>query len=401
VLGLKLLQDRLLDRAMTKYWLNFRVIVSIFVISGIFGTISAQIEPINFCTNHQVLGIAWSPDGQQLAITVSSGVHFYDRNLELQKSIAAPRLNFGYIGRIREPIWSPDGTWILLPYLEPLEFMNIGGSRPWSIANVQTGYVKAVEDNFYASEIIWSPDNQYILSLYYEQELGLNLPYTGLRVSRAAIEDQIPTRTTTVRFDDVHFYDIRWDEPEFFTARLDGILLSFDSITLQHVDAAPVFYPEWWTSNHDSTWEAAFKPDLMLYVRASGQDEQTIEISPTQYLDGEVFTIGQVDIIHWLLDNQRFIGMYPRYFPHPVQEEFPDFRRILQGTIVDAPTTTEINHFVIQTETEIQAYSISNLGDRIAILRDDVWIEIWNPLTGERLETIEIPRVEIEGYCGD
>ncbi len=84
-----------------------------------------------------------------------------------------------------------------------------------------------------------------------------------------------------------------------------------------------------------------------------------------------------------------------------LQAEFPDFRRILQGTIVDAPTATEINHFVIQTETEIQAYSISNLGDRIAILRDDVLIEVWNPLTEEKLETVEIPRVEIVGYCGD
>ena len=180
---------------------------------------------------------------------------------------------------------------------------------------------------------------------------------------------------------------------------MDGLILNFDGLTLNPATAVPTFYPSWWVSNHDGTREAAYKPDTLFYVRASEGSEQIVNISPLAYLDGEFISIGIVAAIHWLLDNDTLVGIYPRDFQF--REEYPELPRILQGTIVDAVTATEMNHFMIEGESEISGYAVSHFDGRIAVFRDRYWIDLWNPVTDERLKSVEIPPMAFDDLCSD
>ena len=178
---------------------------------------------------------------------------------------------------------------------------------------------------------------------------------------------------------------------------MENVSLYFDLSTLEPIDKAPDISPNWWVSNPDGSREAAFMPDTIFYVREANENEERVYIGNTLYANGEVLIFGIVDEIYWLLDNRHLIGIYARYSDR--EDEYPEFSKILQGTVVDAVNAKEINHFFIQTDNDVEGYSVSSLGDRIAINHSDNIIELWNPMAGEHIKTIEVPALPLEELC--
>jgi hypothetical protein len=379
---------------MMKYIKSF--VIAIFIIMLMNNSAQLEAQYINYCSSNNITDIAWSPNGELLAVMTPQAIFIYNQSLELIRSIVVPSV---YIDEYPNPaaVWSPDSQWIVVGHRVPVEFLGDGGIAGTStIVNTNTEEVIARDLPLDIVDRVWSLDNRYILSLRYEPSLmGIQLPYTELILSSGVTEERVESRTK--RFDGLHLRNLQWNDSTVFTAQVDGMTISFDSTTLEPIAQAPVFYPTWWVANHDGTREAAMKPDTMFYVHDIGSDEHRVEISGLGYIDDEPISIGWVSKIYWLTDNQRLIGLYSRFFQFLA--DYPELPRILQGTVVDAEAATEINHFLIYADSEIERYSISELNGTIAIVRNDTLVELWNPFTEEKFAEIEVPFLELGDIC--
>ena len=353
-----------------------------------------------YCFLHRVTDVAWSPDGERLAVLTLHGVLIYDHDLNFIRSIEAPKVGYDRLTSVG-PVWSPDGVWVILPQRSIPE-VAAQGYEGWSIANTQTGELRGMVPPYgvergssnIVEELIWSPDNRLILALKYEPQLGLQDPSSEL-VMVLGVWD-VGMSPVVQQYENMHLSDIRWDAEDGITAQTEGLVLSFNSdLTLQ--DTAPIPHANWWVPSPDGMREAAQKPDSNFVVREIGSEERRVGLQQYMNSGGESIAIGYVSEIIWLSDNERLIGVY-RDIPH-LDEEYPDLRTILQGSIIDAHMAILVSGFVLQADGEIQGHAVSVRGDRIAVVRDDTWVELWNPLTQERLVTLDIPPLPIAETC--
>lgn len=376
---------------------HFRSFLGIvFSLSLIFGMSTSLIhgQSYEFCDNSSISQMAWSPNGQQLAVLTQQGIHFFDRELELFRSIPAPMV--GYYRPSISISWSPDSEWILIPQ-PPSEYLSYGGgSNLWSIINSQSGEIDAIDPMGRSGTPVWSPDNRFIALLGYIDPLGLASAYSQLTIRSGISETLIQPRSR--KFYDIHLTDLQWRTDDIISARVDGLVLSFDIQTLQPTADDPYFYPSWWVSNPDRMREAGFAPDTIFYIKDAVFGEQSISVSPYLLSDGSFYTIGLPENIYWMLDNRHLIAVYPRRFPYATNSP-SDISRTLQGTVIDTYTANEVNHFLIVTDTDIVGYSVSSIGDRIAIFRDRTRLELWNPLTNELVVSEDVPSIEFDTYC--
>jgi hypothetical protein len=367
--------------------------ISLILTILFFFSFSAKAQLGVYCDHHSITGLSWSPDGNRLAVMTLHGVFIYDHDLNVIRSIEAPKIGYEWLTP-NEPIWSPDGVWIILP-----EHSSPAGAaenrETWIIANSETAELHGIQLGFSRyEEIVWSPDNELILGLRYEPAMGLRFPYTELVIS-LGISDY-GMSPIVKRYEGMYLSNIAWDE-NGITARTSGLSLAFDS-QLNLIPEETMALASWWVSNSDETRQAAQKPDYNFYVQEIGLEEQIVIISAFSNEDGEFISIPFVDDIVWLSDNQSLIGIFKRDVPH-LYAEYPDLPRLLQGTVVDAVAAVETDYFVIELESNIQDYSVSVRGDRIALVRDDTWLELWNPLDEERLTMIDVPPLPIGDTC--
>jgi hypothetical protein len=358
-----------------------------------FGTLpSASAQQGLYCSVHSIIGLSWSPDGERLAVMTLHGVLIYDHNLNLIRTIEAPKV--GYEQTMRTgPVWSPDGTWIILPEHSSSETA-AQGIEGWVIVNSQADELRRMTPMYFVEELVWSADNQLILALTRESSFGLQNPYSELTIVLGVWD--VGMSPITRQYEGLYLKNIRWDSENGITAQSEGLVLAFDNSTLALRDEAPVIRADWWVSNGDGTREAAQQPDTLFVVREVGTAGQWINLSPYMVGD-EAIGIGYVAEIVWMSDNERLVGIYGS-IPH-LREVYPDLSTILQGLVVDARTASLINDFVLQADGDISGYDVSTRGDRIALFRDETWVELWNPLTQERLTTLDIPPLPIADTC--
>lgn len=354
----------------------------------------AQVPKHDFCVDYQINGISWSPNGEQLAVITTQGAFIYGHDLELIRSVKAP-VFADHLSRVTAtPIWSPDSVWVVLPQRRSLD-LGVAGNL-WTILNALTGELTFISTPAHGlKELIWSPDNQRILTISYHDPLGLDSPIFSINLINGITENRVSPIQKS--YPEIQLKNLQWVDSETFSLQSDNVTIYFDASTLEPKDKAPDISPNWWVSSSDGSREAAFMPDITLYVREVDGNEQYVGIDETKYSNDETF-IGLVDEIYWLSDNKHLIGIYERV-PAPFSDEYPDFSMILQGTVVDATTATEINNFFIQTENDIKGYSVSSRGDRIAVHHSPKILDVWNPMTGEHLKTIEVPALPLEELC--
>ncbi len=365
-----------------------------------YGVASIGQAQITYCPENRILGkipsLAWSPDGALLAVTTLQGVHFYDRDLNLVRSIEAPILELD-ITAFTGPVWSPDSTWIILPqHTNPETVVRTRSEGGWSIANAHTGELRGMQSpGIDILELVWSPANKYILALTHESPFGLRYPYSQLKLVLGINDFGFSPRKRV--YEDLHLHDIRWDTNDTITARSDGLTVRFDSWTLEPLEEPPVFHASWWVPSPDGSREAAAKPDITFVVREVGGEEQQVSLSVYTNTEDEFIMLGIVDEIVWLPDNERLLGIF--YSPNHTDDAYPELPTLLQGTIVDARNALELDKFLLQADGAIQGYAVSSQGDRIALYRDDTWVELWNPLTQDRLAMVNIPSLPLEELC--
>lgn len=351
-----------------------------------------------YCVAHSVTGQAWSPDGERLAVLTLHGVLIYDHDLTLIRIIKAPMIEWDHYV-FTGPVWSPDGVWIVLPQ-RALPLIDFPGYAGWSIANTRTGELRRMQSPSafggpFIHELAWSPNNAFVLALKYETPFGLPVPFSELIIV-PGVSEVLPPRVQ--RYENLHLRDIRWNTDHTITARIDGLELSFDADTLSLEDGTPVLRADWWVSNSSKTHEAAQKPDHYFYVSEMGGQEQLVNMSMILDSDGQdVVAIPFVEEIIWLRDDKRLIGVYSGV--SHLHDQYPALARRLQGVVVNARTATRTNDFVLQAAGDIQNYAVSIRGDRLTLHRDDTWVELWNPLTEERLTMIDIPALPIADTC--
>jgi hypothetical protein len=366
--------------------------ISLILTILFFFSFSAKAQIGVYCNYHSIQDVKWSPDGNRLAVMTLHGVIIYDYDLNFIRSVEAPKIGYDSLSSTGL-VWSPDGVWIILP-----EHSSPAGAaenrETWIIANSETAELHGIQLGFSRyEEIVWRPDNELILALSYEPPFGLQIPYSELVVSLGISDFGMPP--IVKRYEGMYLANLAWDESGI-TARTVGLELSFDGqLNLIPEETVPV--ASWWVSNSDGSREAAYKPDTLLYVREIGGEEQRVVTSVYENSTGEFVVPSAIEEIIWLLDDENFIGMYSNI--EHMYDEYPDLPRLLQGTVVDAMAAVETDHFMIELESNIQDYSVSVRGDRIALVRDDTWLELWNPLGEERLAMIDVPPLPIGDTC--
>ncbi len=160
-----------------------------------------------------------------------------------------------------------------------------------------------------------------------------------------------------------------------------------------------MFRASWWVPSPDGNYFAAFKPDLLLYLyEADDNDEAAVSIAFPGGRDsnGVRRIFPQISAIHWHSDSQGFTGIYTTSHWY---DEDPKLRNILQGIVIDASAKELMAYFYLTTDGKIEDYTVSGRGDRIAIQRDETWLELWNPLTEEHITSIEVPYLDLDGLC--
>lgn len=103
---------------------------------------------------------AWSPSDPLLAFTYNSTIFFWDGDTKTQKAL----ISKDYLS---EPAWSPDGTKLATGFSE-------GDRSGILILDLASGSWQELNLTMPASQIIWSPDGQWLLfSSYHEDLIGL------------------------------------------------------------------------------------------------------------------------------------------------------------------------------------------------------------------------------------
>lgn len=375
--------------------LSNRIKLTLLILIFSLMPVSAQIEPQYRYCNHSIRDIDWSPDGEQLAVMTSQGALIYDHDLNLANSIEAPDLGHPYDGIFSQMYWSPDGQWIILPELYDVEYNEeVIGYHGWSIANAQTGELRPMRSFYRPRQLAWSPDNRFILTLRYASVMGLAPSYSELVIFNGITDERI--EPVSRRFEDVEFDSIQWVDENMIAVRYDNIIIYMDT-NLELLDRAPTFDTGRMTGNQHGNFEAGMTPEIFFAVREIGQEEQIIEIEPLLNMDHEWVTIGHIGEIIWWTDDEHLTGIYS--YNQYVSDENLSLSRLLQGIVVHVPTATLENSFLFEAEGDISGYSVSRRGDRIALYRDGLSLELWNPLTEERLANISIPDFPIGEIC--
>lgn len=377
--------------------LSNRIKLTLLILIFLLMPVSAQAQTGVYCYLHRINDIAWSPDGELLAVMTIHGVVIYDADLNVIRSIEAPVVipdRTSSTGLV----WSPDSQWMILPDHSTPEIA-AQGLDGWTIANAQTGELRSIISPFpvgersTVSELVWRPDNAFIVALKYEPAFGLQAPRTTLVMIAGAFDGGFSP--ISQQFDDVHFTNLRW-EADGITVHQNGLRL-YLSESLELTDRAPVIYPRWWIQNNAGTLEAG-QPQFELLVREIAGDARSIEIDPVLDSAGQFVSPGFVSEIIWINDDEHFLAIYPMASGYRLEEQ-PELARNLQGVLVDALAGNQEAGFLIQAEGDISGYSVSGRGDRIALYRDETWLELWNPVTGERLNAIEVPVLPIMDTC--
>lgn len=350
-----------------------------------------------YCFAHSINGMSWSPSGDRLAVMTLHDVVIYDSDLNLIRSIEAPKVIYDVAQHVG-PVWSPDGEWIVLPERTTPELAP-SGYGGWTIANTRTGELRMMippygfseRGGYFVEDIAWSPDNRFILILKHGSELGLNYPLSELVIVLGAWD--VGFSPVAEVYDNLIIHDISWDA-HGITARTDGLILGFDS-DLQLIPEATTPRPIWWVSNPSGTREATQRRPEFTFVVHENNTEQVTTLSGLVNNDGEIIGFGYVSEIIWFADNIRLFAIYDHTL---FEENHPELASTLQGIIYNAETG-HTDSLMLQADGDIEGYAIAGSGERIALYRDDTVIELWNPLAQERLTTITVPSLPIADTC--
>ena len=154
--------------------------------------IFAQVPKYDFCVDYQINGISWSPNGEQLAVITTQGAFIYGHDLDLIRIVKAPVFK-DHLSRVTaKPIWSPDSIWIVLPQRKGLE-LDVAGNI-WTIVNALTGELTFIAAPGYGfDELIWSADNQRIITISYHNPLGLDPPTFTIKLINGITENRVPS----------------------------------------------------------------------------------------------------------------------------------------------------------------------------------------------------------------
>lgn len=357
-----------------------------FILSFVALPSQAQTSPPFYC-HQRIHEIEWSPDGEKLAVMTSQGAVIYDHDLNLIHSIEAPDFAYSHHHTVGYMTWSPDNQWLMLPGLyDPEIYGTMGGYYGWVIANTQTGELLPMSSFGNLRELVWSPDNQFIMALTYDPGLGLAPDFSTIFIVGGIQEE--PVEPISRQFQEIIFKNIQWHEDNTISIQYDNITIYLDT-NLELLERAPTIAPRRMISNQDGTLEAGMNPYINFVVRESGEEEQVITIDAHLDSNREFVKLGEIDEIIWLNDDEYLIGLYSRRSQY-ILSEFPEMSRLLQGIIVNARTATLDNQFLLETEAHISGYSVSTRGDRIALYHSETQLELWNPQTEERLASIEI-----------
>ena len=370
--------------------------MTVFVLS-----LPANAQQRVYCLNHHIADLSWSPDGELLAVMTLHGLLLYDTDLSLIRYIEAPVVSFDRLAT-SGPVWSWNGEWVILPERN-LPELAIQFESGWSIANAQTGELMGMENlsvwngAHHVEEVVWSPNNQYVLALRKELHLQMQYPHAELVVVSGIDNPHADFIPQSYHFEELlDMHDIRWDSTNLITARTTGLMLFIDATTFNlRRDHAARLLESWWVSNHNGTYDAGQKPNFTFAVREFDQAEQSVLLSMTSNADGDDVLIPQVVEIIWLPDDEHLMGLYPVWD----NGQQPELEHILQGSLIHAPSATEVMHFVLQADGAIDGYAVSSQGDRIALFRDETWLELWNPMTEERLGIVDVPALPIGETC--
>lgn len=369
--------------------------IKLILLSLIFSLIPVSAQAQAHYCYHRIHDIEWSPDGQLLGIMTSQGALIYDHDLNLVNSIEAPDLSRSNHYWYRRMLWSPDGEWLILPELYDYDFaQNVGGYNGWLIASVQTGEFRPMESFSFLRELAWSPDNRFILALRYDSGIGLSPSFSEIVLFNGISDERI--ESVSRRFEEIEFDSIRWENENTISVQYDNITIYLDT-NLELLDRAPTIEPRRMIPNETGTLEAGMTTEIYFVVREMGEEEQIIDIEPLLNANGEFVTIGHIGEIVWWTDDEHLTGIYS-YNQH-VSDENPSLSRFLQGIVVNAGSASLESGFLFEADGDISGYSVSTRGDRIALYHDETWLELWNPLTGERLANISIPDFPISETC--
>ncbi len=202
-----------------RFW-TLTLIIALLVTAATPTT--AQTGP--YC-GEKISGMSWSPDGQRLAVMTLQGAFIYDHDLNLERTFEAPTADF-HSPSLNKPIWSPDGVWMVLPQRTSIEVAKqLQGS--WSFANSQTGEIRLFSSlSGYTRELVWSPDSRFMLSLNYDSDVGLSVPYTSLSRVRGILDSGYSPVNRL--YDEIHLSNIRWKDQDILIAQVEGMILAFD-----------------------------------------------------------------------------------------------------------------------------------------------------------------------------
>ncbi|MEL6405640.1 MAG: hypothetical protein AAFR81_14830 [Chloroflexota bacterium] len=341
------------------------------------------------CEEQIIQDVQWSPDGTRLAVMTLQGVLFYDADMQLQQTVVAPQSIFDQTS-LTGIVWSPDSQWVVLPdHVSPDDAER--GVQGWSIANAETGELRAILDPFQMSvrsriqELVWSPDNNFLLALKYPPPFGNPPPYSELLLFPALLDGGFSPVTN--RFSDVGISHLRWDETGI-TGQVEGLQFQFETPELTFSDTFPILRERWWRLSPDGTREAAFISIEGFVLRDTTPDtiEHWVSLFPTVNTTGDILFPAQVSEIVWTTDSQRIVAVYaPILTNNPQVEIYPDMPFVLQGSVVDAVSNIEIHHFFLQDTVPVRQYSVSPSGERVVTVREDGVLVWWHPLTDEKL----------------
>jgi WD40 repeat protein len=153
----------------------FVVIVLLFVYSGYFGSVSAQV------VRQVARSIAWSPDGQQIAVGGTFGVRFYSSSLQ-----ALPALN-GAEGNVTFVAWNPKGRQLAVASLD--NSVKIWDVVDGSLLLTLQGHTDQIWS------ISWSPDGARIASASKDKTVRIWDTHTGALLTTLSHPEKVWTVT--------------------------------------------------------------------------------------------------------------------------------------------------------------------------------------------------------------